>query len=151
MNARHSELIKTVFKGALVVALFWFTAFALVQFGQRVFGGWAASQVGEVLACSLGVLLAFRMRAKFVAYVLAGQLAFSLSELALHSIYGSLSVQGRPTHFAVMLAGTLGVALGWFLRSRGQARDVQPQTAGRSLSQSPTGKVAAGNLANSAA
>src|SRR5713101_8324614 len=120
MNSHNSELIKTVFKGALVIAVFWLTGFALVQFGQRVFGGWAASQVGEVLACALGVFLAFRLRVKFIAYVLAGQLAFTLSELALHSIYGNRSVQGGPTHFAVMLAGTLGVVLGWFLRSRGQ-------------------------------
>jgi hypothetical protein len=151
MKSRHSELIKTLFRGALVVAVFWLTGFALVQFGQRVFGGWAASQVGEVLACLLGVVLAFRMRVKFVAYVLAGQLAFSLSELALHSIYGNRSVQGGPTHFAVMLAGTLGVVLGWFLRSRSQAPELQPQSAGSSPSQPIAGEVTPSKLASSAA
>jgi hypothetical protein len=120
MSSRHLEAIKTGIRGALVLALFWLTGFTLVQFGQRMFGGWAISQIGEVLACVLGVFLALRMRVNFIAYVLAGQLAFTLSELALHSIYGNPSVQGGPTHFAVMIAGTLGVALGWFLRSRGQ-------------------------------
>lgn len=78
MKSRHSELLMAASRGALILALFWITGFALVQFGQRVVGGWAASQVGEVLACSLGVLLAFRLRVKFISYVLAGQLAFSL-------------------------------------------------------------------------
>jgi hypothetical protein len=36
----------------------------------------------------------------------------------VHSIFGNRSVQGGPTHFAVMLAGILGVALGVFLNSR---------------------------------
>jgi hypothetical protein len=141
MNSRHFEQIKTVFRGALVLALFWLTGFALVQFGQRVFGGWAVSQVGEVLACLLGVFLAFRMRVKFIAYVLAGQLAFSLSELALHSIYGNRSVQGGPTHFAVMLAGTLGVVLGWFLRSQSQTPTAQVQSASSSPSQPFAGEL----------
>ena len=151
MNSHNSELIKTVFKGALVIAVFWLTGFALVQFGQRVFGGWAASQVGEVLACALGVFLAFRLRVKFIAYVLAGQLAFTLSELALHSIYGNRSVQGGPTHFAVMLAGTLGVVLGWFLRSRGQTPELLPQAAGSAPSQAMAGEISPHEPARSAA
>ena len=79
-----------------------------------------------MLACALGVFLAFRLRVKFIAYVLAGQLAFSLSELVLHSIYGIRAVQGGPVHFAVMAAGTIGVALGWFLRSRGEMDGDEP-------------------------
>ena len=151
MHSRHFEMIKTVSRGALVLALFWLTGFALVQFGQRVFGGWVVSQVGEVLACLLGVFLAFRMRVKFIAYVLAGQLAFSLSELTLHSIYGNRSVQGGPTHFAVMLAGTLGVVLGWYLRTRGQRPEVEVQSASSSPLQPVAGEVSSGELASGAA
>jgi hypothetical protein len=65
-----------------------------------------------MIACALGVFLVWRLRVKFIAYVLAGQLAFSLSELVLHSIYGNRAVQGGPVHVAVMAAGTIGVALG---------------------------------------
>jgi len=151
MNSRHSDLIKMGFRGVLVVAFFWLTGFVLVQFGQRVFGGWAASQIGEVLACALGVFFAFRMRVKLIGYVLAGQLAFAVSELALHSIYGNRSVQGGPTHFAVMLAGTLGVLLGWFLRSRGQTPELLPQAAGSAPSQAMAGEISPHELARSAA
>lgn len=127
MNSRPSHLLQAVGRGVLVLALSWLTAFALVQFGQRVFGGWAASQVGLVLACALGVYFAFRMRVRPVAYLLAGQLAFGVAELALHSVYGIRSVQGAPTHLAVMLAGTLGVLLGWYLSRRPLHQS--PQTA----------------------
>lgn len=151
MNSKDSELIKTVFKAVLVIAIFWLSGFILVQFGQRVWGGWAVSETGEVLACAFGVLLAFRLRVKFVAYVLAGQVAFSFSELALHSIYGNRSVQGGPTHFAVMLAGTLGVVLGWYLRSRSDTREGRPESAGSPSSERVTREVTTGGLASGAA
>src|SRR3954453_7625745 len=128
MNSHRFEVLTAVLRGALVLVVFWVTAFILVQFGERVTGGWAVSEVGEVLACALGVFLALRLRVKPVAYVLAGQLAFTVSELALHSIYGIRSVQSGPTHFAVMLAGTLGVALGWFLRTRGTTAEEPERT-----------------------
>jgi hypothetical protein len=139
MSSHRFEVLNAVLRGALVLAIFWVTAFILVQFGQRVAGGWAVSEVGEVLACALGVFLALRLRVKPVAYVLAGQLAFTVSELALHSIYGIRSVQGGPTHFAVMLAGTLGVALGWFLRTRGTAAEAERTDA---IASSLTGSAA---------
>src|SRR5947208_7957803 len=130
MNSQRA-VARSILKGALVLAVFWISAFILVQFGQRVAGGWAVSQLGEVLACALGVFLALRLNVKPLAYVLAGQLAFTVSELALHSIFGNRSVQGGPTHFAVMLAGTIGVALGAFLRTRQRN---EPQSAdGRRL------------------
>ncbi|HEV7427970.1 MAG TPA: hypothetical protein VGQ46_16560 [Thermoanaerobaculia bacterium] len=124
MNSQRA-VVSAVLKGALVLVVFWISALILVQFGERVAGGWAVSELGEVLACALGVFLALRLHVKPVAYVLAGQLAFTVSELALHSIYGIACVQGGPTHFAVMLAGTLGVALGWFLRTRGTTAEPQ--------------------------
>lgn len=116
-------IANAVLKGAFVIAVYWLTAFVIVQFSERVAGGWALSETGEVLAGILGVFLARRLNVITVAYVLGGFLAFSASELVLHSIYGIRSVQSGPTHFAVMLAGILGVALGAFLRARPTTQD----------------------------
>lgn len=135
MRSRPYEPFKAVCRGVLVLALFWLTAFVLVQLGDRVFGGWAASHVGTVLACISGVYLAFRMRVPLVAYVLAGQLAFGVAELCLHFIYGIRSVQGAPTHFAVMLAGTLGVLLGWYLSRRATPQSPEESSASSPLKQ----------------
>ena len=132
MNSRLSHILQSVWRGTLVLALFWLTSFVLVQVGQRVFGGWAASEVGSVLACVLGVFVALRMRVRPVAYLLAGQLAFGVAELALHAVYGIRVVQGAPTHLAVMVAGTLGVLLGWYL-----SRRPLPQSPQRASSPSP--------------
>ncbi|HEV7487963.1 MAG TPA: hypothetical protein VGQ65_20010 [Thermoanaerobaculia bacterium] len=132
MNS-HRSVLHAVLKGALVLAVYWMTAFVLVQFGQRVAGGWAFSQLGEVLAGAVGVFLALRLNVKPVAYVLGGLLAFSVSELVLHSIFGNRSVQGGPTHFAVMLAGILGIALGAFLRTREATPNAEHEEAGTAL------------------
>jgi len=59
------------------------------------------------------------MRVPVVAYFLAAMAAFSASELAIHLTYGVRAAQGAPTHFAVMGAGVLGVALGALLMRRG--------------------------------
>ena len=118
MSSRLSHLLRALGRGGLVLALFWLTSFALVQFGQRVSGSWATSYVGLVLGCALGVYFALRLRVRPVAYLLAGQLAFGVAELVIHAVYGIRAAQGAPTHFAVMAAGTLGVLLGWYLSRR---------------------------------
>ena len=133
MHMRPSDLLKAICRGVLVLVLFWLVAFALVQLGERVFGGWAPSAVGLMLACGVGVNLALRMRVKFLAYVLAGLFSFSASELVLRSIYGMQSVQGSGAHFAVMFAGLLGVLLGWSL-----SRHPVPRTPQESSVPSPS-------------
>jgi hypothetical protein len=127
------RFLTAVLKGGCVLAVYWITAFVLIQLSQRIDGGWAMGQTGEVLAGALGVFLAIRLNVKPVAYVLGGLLAFSASELILHSIFGNRSVQGGPTHFAVMLAGILGVALGAFLQTRGATPDAEREEAGTAL------------------
>ncbi|MEA2344940.1 MAG: hypothetical protein QOF63_3109 [Thermoanaerobaculia bacterium] len=129
----HRSILTAVLKGGCVLVVYWITAFVVTQFSQRIDGGWAMSQTGEVLAGALGVFLAIRLNVKPVAYVLGGLLAFSASELILHSIFGNRSVQGGPTHFAVMLAGILGVALGAFLHMRGATPDAEREEAGTAL------------------
>ncbi len=97
----------------------WIVGFAFVQVGQRALGGWPAAEIGQLLGCVLGVVIALRMRAPVVAYLVAAMAAFSASELAIHLTYGIRAAQGAPTHFAVMGAGVLGVALGALLMRRG--------------------------------
>lgn len=99
----------------LALGIFWILGFAFVQFGQRFLGGWPATEAGQLVACILGVAIALRMRARVVAYLIAAIAAFSASELVIHSAYGIRAAQGAATHFAVMGAGVVGVALGALL------------------------------------
>ena len=115
----ESSMGRSISRNLIVLALSWLTAFAAVQFGIRVFGGWFASHLGQTLACVIGVLLARRLAAKFAAYLMAGMLAFSVSEFLVHAYYGIRAAQGAPTHFAVMGAGVVGVVLGALIGSRG--------------------------------
>jgi hypothetical protein len=96
--------------GSLVV--FWLLAFAGVQISERWLGGWPATDVGLLLAEGIAAVIAFRLQASIAAYVVLGFAAFTTAELVVHLIYGIRAAQGAPTHFAVMGAGVLGVALG---------------------------------------
>jgi len=101
------------------LAIFWIVGFVFVQVGQRSLGGWPAAEFGQLLACVLAVVIALRLCAPVVAFLLAAMAAFSASEVAIHLTYGIRAAQGAPTHFAVMGAGVIGVALGALLMRRG--------------------------------
>ncbi len=107
--------MRAIALNVVALALFWGVAFVFVQFAQRVPGGWPATGVAEVAGAGLAVWMALRLRAVVAAFVIAGQLAFATAELAIHAVYGIRAAQGAATHFAVMLAGTLGVLFGVLL------------------------------------
>src|ERR1700730_14558533 len=44
-------------RNALVLGLFCIFSFALVQSGQRLLGGWPASETGQLMGCVGGVLV----------------------------------------------------------------------------------------------
>jgi hypothetical protein len=128
VNEEHQNrtTLMTMVANAGAFIMFWLIAFVLVQFAERVLHGWPASALMEVTGCAVGVVIALRLRARFTALLLVGQFAFLCSELVLHAIYGIRAVQGAPTHFAVMGAGTLGVLLGVFLVPHLTGRAGQP-------------------------
>lgn len=99
----------------LALALFWLAAFALGQARQQLTDHWLGSSVTVVIAAALGVAIAWRLRAFVAAVILGGQLAFALSELGIQLVYGTHAMRGAPVHFAVMIAGTLGVVFGMLL------------------------------------
>ena len=113
----HPEhtIATSVVMNVFAFVVFWLIGFALIQFAERLLNGWPASGLMEVAAHAVGVAIALRFRARITTLLLAGSLALTCSELALHSVYGIRAVQGAPTHFAVMAAGILGVGLGVFL------------------------------------
>jgi hypothetical protein len=94
------------------LAAFYVLSFLGVQVGERWLGGWPATEIALVLAEGVAAVVALRLRARIAAYVVLGFAAYTASELVVHLIYGIRAAQGAPTHFAVMGAGVIGVALG---------------------------------------
>jgi len=105
-------------RNGLALGLFWILGLALVQSGDRLLGGWPASETGQLVGCVGGVLVAIRLRARVALLISAGLSAFSASELVVHLVYGLRAAQGGPTHFAVVGAGLVGVILGTTLARR---------------------------------
>src|SRR5262245_21916445 len=112
------SIVLWMVRNLIALALVWVVGLVFVQVGERALGGWPASEAGQLLSCVAGVAIALRLRAPAVAYVAAAMAAHSASELTVHSIYSLRAAQGAPTHFAVMGAGVLGVALGALLARR---------------------------------
>lgn len=99
-------------RNALALLAFWVIAFAFIQAAQYLSGRWQATDIAQLCSCILAAIGALRFRAHMAALLITGQVAFTASELTMHSAYSIRAVQGAPTHFAVMLAATLGVLFG---------------------------------------
>lgn len=123
---------------------FWLVSFALIQLAYRFLGGWPATEIAQVVGCTLGVGIALRLKARVTAYFLAGMVAFSVSELVIHSFYGIRAAQGAPTHFAVMGAAVLGIVFGAFLSShlRRGSTPLLAENAGPAFSSSRVASAA---------
>lgn len=101
-----------ILQHAAALAGFWLVSTVLMRIVQHALPGWRASELALLSACVFGVLLSLRLRAHLAAFLFAGQVAFGVSEFAMHSTYSIRAVQGAPNHFAVMIAATIGVVLG---------------------------------------
>jgi len=118
MGKRLAQTGQLVSRNSSAFVIVWLLGLALVQLGERVFGGWPASETGQFVVCAAGVPIALAFRARLAAYFWAAMAAFSASELCVHAFYGIRAAQGAPTHFAVMGAAMLSVTLGSALSAR---------------------------------
>jgi hypothetical protein len=100
------------------LVVFWLLALAAVQTAERWLGGWPSTEVGLLIAEGIAAVLAIRLRATVAAFIVLGFAAFTTAELVIHLTYGIRAAQGAATHFAVMGAGVLGVALGAIVATR---------------------------------
>ncbi|HEX2833240.1 MAG TPA: hypothetical protein VHW00_09505 [Thermoanaerobaculia bacterium] len=79
---------------------------------------WPANSIGAVVISVLALLLALRLNARWVAPVMMVILGYTATGLIISSVFGHAAAQGAATHFAVLLAASLGVAFGWYFFSK---------------------------------
>lgn len=88
---------------------FWVTLTILTRVGHLLPPDWTVSAVRNIVAVGIGLGFAFRFRATVAQVVLGGMAAALVSLFVIRLIFGMGAAQGGPTHFAVLLAGLLGV------------------------------------------
>ena len=133
-----------IVSNAIGAALFWICAFLLTR--VTIGFGWQAMEITILFACAVGIGIAHRLRARLVEIGLMGMVAFQAAELAMHLMYGIRAVQGAPTHFAVIIAGTLGAMIGWVSQRRrtnppageSAAATASPDNSPARVAQAPT-------------
>jgi hypothetical protein len=130
MSAPGAAAWKAVTINVLAFAVFWVVLSAFSRVSAALGLDWPANHVGNVLANLVGVGVALRLRARVTGVVLGVTAAAQLAGYVMHLIFGIQTVQGGPTHWALMLAGLLGIALGAVLtRSRKPPVDETPAAA----------------------
>ena len=90
--------------------------FLTYGFANRITYGlgapWEVGHLIQILADIVGVAIAVRLNARFVAFGLAGIAVAQLAKYLMHLGFGIEAVQGGPTQLAVMIAGVLGATIG---------------------------------------
>ena len=122
--------VDAVVSNVIAVTLFWTFAFLLTRVAISI--GWQAIDTAILIACVVGIGIARRLRARPAEIAMMGFTAFQAAELAMHLIFGIRTVQGGPTHFAVMIAGILGAAIAWIAshsKGRSSSSDVPDAVA----------------------
>jgi hypothetical protein len=115
-DTRPEAVGDAVVSNAIAITLFWLLTFLLTRIAIGI--GWQAMEGATLIGCMVGVGIARRLRARLVEVGLMGFVAFQAAELVMHLSFGLKSVQGEPTHFAVIVAGVLGAAIGWTANRR---------------------------------
>ena len=108
--AMLKRLALSIVRNLLALAIFWLIALALVQFGERTFGGWVAPWAGLTLACIVGTAIASKMRATVTTLFLAAITLFAASRFVIQPVFGAAAVRGRETHL-ISIAIAMAVVL----------------------------------------
>lgn len=103
-----------------VVVLFLIALFTSNTLTGKNVQNWLPNSIGAVVVSILGLLLSLRLTAKWAAPFMMISLGYTVTRLVIYSIFGHAAAQGATTHFAVLLAVSLGVALGWYFFSKGR-------------------------------
>lgn len=96
---------------AAAVAAFWAVLGLVTTATRGADLGWQLDAALRLLVGVGGVALARHLRARPVGFVLAITTVAQLAEYAIHLVYGIRAAQGADTHFAVLLAAAIGVAV----------------------------------------
>ena len=73
---------------------------------------WLVRKATDPVALAIGAVIASRLRARPVAWLLAGLAVAQGAEFVMDAALGVPAVQGLGSHFALMIAGIAGVLLG---------------------------------------
>ena len=90
---------------------FWVALTLLTRVDRLFPADWTVRAVFDILALGIGVWFAFRFRARLAQVVLGGFSVALISLFVIRLAFGIDAAQGGPTHFAVLLAGLLGVSV----------------------------------------
>lgn len=119
---RSRSLLEAVVKHSAAFVIF-LVLLNLLSASTRGFAfDWEVDNALRIGVNIVGVLVARHLRARQVTFVLATTAIAQIAEYAIHLVYGISSVQGGPTHFAVLLSAAIGVSVSMF------ARNARPST-----------------------
>jgi hypothetical protein len=126
-------------RNLLALSMFVLIGFGVQVLERRMFG-WPvpnppiSNEPAALLACTIGVVIAWRLRARPAMFFVAGTAAWRLAMFLIRNIYGSQWARNEA-QFAAMVTGLVGVIFGALLAH--YARRSQHSSAAHVSTQAP--------------
>lgn len=120
-------------RNALGVGAFLVLAFALIRGGPWLFemtqvgraGEWHVPMIGRFMACALGAVICYKLRAFLVAAFLTWLAGFYGSWLLFTPVFGRVAVYERPIEPGRIAASIVAATLVWLVVRRIRARGLR--------------------------
>ena len=122
-------------RNAAALAVGWSSVAALAASQALIAAPWQVHKLTDPIGLAIGVIVGSRLRARTATIVLGGLAIAQGTEFLMDLLSGAPAIHGAQAHFALMIAGVVGVALGravW----RGDSGETGDDTTDRSTVRS---------------
>jgi hypothetical protein len=126
-------------RNATALAVGWSSVAALGVTQALVAAPWEVHKLTDPIGLAIGAVVGSRMRARTATIVLGGVAISQSAEFLMDFLSGAPTIHGAQAHFALMVAGVAGVAIGRAVWGRrGDSGDAGHDAADRSTAPSPS-------------
>ena len=106
------RILEQLLRNAAALAVGWSSVAALAASQALIAAPWLAHKLTDPIGLAIGAIVGSRLRARTSTIVLGGLAIAQGTEFLMDILSGAPAIHGAQAHFALMIAGVVGVALG---------------------------------------
>lgn len=122
----------SILDNVVSIAAFWGIFVLLHRILRGLDVNWVLLKAANPIALMLGTAIGHRLHARLATFVLGGLAVAAGAEVIMDTVFGTPAVRGGPAHFALIVAGVAGVAVGALVnaaRRKGSKAPAAPQAS----------------------
>jgi hypothetical protein len=106
------RIAEQLLRNAAALAVGWSSVAVLAVSQALIAAPWEVHKLTDPIGLAIGAIVGSRLRARTATIVLGGLAISQGAEFLMDFLSGAPAIHGAPAHFALMIAGVAGVAIG---------------------------------------